>query len=254
MRARPLLVFFFSCCSMGAAIQGGWTSRMGLQFRDDCQEHLGLVASMTAWIGSFFGLRAHTGEVCESKEMRCPADTSVTALQVHFGRDERYDRDFYDFKLRCGTRWQRYLGLRFESPDKEQEESVLCPGIKPASGIQVLRGRQRHGDKDYYGFKLRCAAQWQPLLGLEYEGHQETKVATCPRGHVMRGLRVHRGFLDWGDRDSYEFQLLCELAEAPTQGGGRTTTFGGRQMDEDAKAQLMRELREMRAGDGKDEL
>ena len=252
MRARWLLVVFLGCCSMGAAIQGGWTSRMGLQFRDDCQEHLGLVASMTAWIGSFFGLRSHTGEVCESKEMRCPADTSVTGLQVHFGRDERYDRDFYDFKLRCGTRWQRYLGLRFESPHKEQEESVLCPGIKPASGIQVLRGRQRHGDKDYYGFKLRCAAQWQPLLGLEYEGHQETKVATCPRGHVMRGLRVHRGFLDWGDRDSYEFQLLCELAEAATQGGGRTTTFGGRQMDSDAKAQLMRELREMR--DGKDEL
>lgn len=42
-----------------------------------------------------------------------------------------------DFKLRCGTRWQPYLGLRFESPDKEQEENVLCPGIKPASGIQV---------------------------------------------------------------------------------------------------------------------
>ena len=52
----------------------------------------------------------------------------------------------------------------------------------------------------------------------------------------MRGLRVHRGFLDWGDRDSYEFQLLCESAEAatlPTQGGARTTTFGGRTIDED---------------------
>ena len=70
----------------------------------------------------------------------------------------------------------------------------------------------------------------------------------------MRGLRVHRGFLDWGDRDSYEFQLLCESAEAatlPTQGGARTT-FGGRQYDGDAKAQLMREIREMR--EGKDEL
>ena len=44
-----------------------------------------------------------------------------------------------DFKLRCGTRWQRYLGMRFESPDFEQEEGVLCPGIKPASGIQVGR-------------------------------------------------------------------------------------------------------------------
>ena len=204
-----------------------------------------MVASLTAWLGSFFGLRAHTGEVCESKEMRCPADTSVTALQVHFGRDERYDRDFYDFKLRCGTRWQRYLGLRFESPNKEQEESVLCPGIKPASGIQVLRGRQKHGDKDYYGFKLRCAAQWQPLLGLEYEGHQETKVATCPRGHVMRGLRVHRGFLDWGDRDSYEFQLLCE----PESGSGaapaqpRSTTFGSRGLGADETAEMLKELR-----------
>ena len=142
-----------------------------------------MVASLTAWLGSFFerlGLRAHTGEVCESKEMRCPADTSVTALQVHFGRDERYDRDFYDFKLRCGTRWQRYLGLRFESPDKEQEESVLCPGIKPASGIQVLRGRQKHGDKDYYGFKLRCAAlshQRAGLTGLEAAPRRDARTA-----------------------------------------------------------------------------
>ena len=72
----------------------------------------------------------------------------------------------------------------------------------------------------------------------------------------MRGLRVHRGFLDWGDRDSYEFQLLCESAEAatlPTQGGARTTTFGGRTIDEDEKAQLMRDLREMQL-EGKDEL
>ena len=124
MCARRLLVVFCCCCSMGAALQDGWTSRMGLQFRDDCQEHMGLIAAVSAWFGSFFGLRSHTGEVCESKEMRCPADTSVTALQVHFGRDERTDRDFYDFKLRCGTRWQRYLGLRFESPSKEQEEHI----------------------------------------------------------------------------------------------------------------------------------
>jgi len=101
----------------------------------------------------------------------------------------------------------------------------------------------RHGDKDYYGFKLRCA-QWQPLLGLEYEGHQETKVATCPKGHVMRGLRVHRGFLDWGDRDSYEFQLLCESAEAPPPfptGGARTTVFGSRQLDTET---LKREIKD----------
>ena len=71
----------------------------------------------------------------------------------------------------------------------------------------------------------------------------------------MRGLRVHRGFLDWGDRDSYEFQLLCESAEAatlPTQGGARTTTFGGRQSNEDAKRQLLREMEGWQVG--KDEL
>ena len=127
---------------MGAAIQGGWTSRMGLQFRDDCQEHLGMVASLTAWLGSFFGLRAHTGEVCESKEMRCPADTSVTALQVHYGRDDHYDRDFYDFKLRCGTRWQRYLGLRFESPSVWKSNSCgddasMAWGVRNLISTQV---------------------------------------------------------------------------------------------------------------------
>ena len=93
MRARRLLIL--CCCSMAAAIQAdGWTSRLGLNFRDDCQEHIGLVASMTAWFSSLFGMRPHTGEVCESKELRCPADTSVTALQVHFGRDDRRDRDY----------------------------------------------------------------------------------------------------------------------------------------------------------------
>lgn len=25
----------------------------------------------------------------------------------------------------------------------------------------------------------------------------------------MRGIRVHRGFQDWGDVDTYEFQLAC---------------------------------------------
>lgn len=28
----------------------------------------------------------------------------------------------------------------------------------------------------------------------------------------MRGVRVHRGFQDWGDVDTYEFQLLCAEA------------------------------------------
>jgi hypothetical protein len=245
---RPALLLLLLCAALAPCASldaDGWTDRLGLKFRDDCQEYNGFIASVFAWASSLFGLRPHTGAVCESQEMRCPGATSVTALQVHFGRDDQYDRDYYDFKLRCGTAWQRYLGLRFESPDLEQEETVLCPGVKPASGVQVLRGRNRHGDQDFYGFKLRCAAAWQPLLGLAFDGHQETRTSTCPRGRVMRGLRVHRGFQDWGDRDSYEFQLLCE----PESGSGaapaqpRSTTFGSRGLGADETAEMLKELR-----------
>ena len=74
---------------------------------------------------------------------------------------------------------------------------------------------------------------------------------------VRIGLRVHRGFLDWGDRDSYEFLLLCEAAEAPAGvpvgAGGRTTTFGSRIPGDTQR--MLKELHEMKAADfNKDEL
>lgn len=228
----------------------GWTDRLGLRFKDDCQEHANVIVAVFAWASSWLMARfgSQAGGACESRQFECAGGMSVTGLQVHFGRDDTRDRDFYDFKLRCGTSWQRYLGLRFESPDLEQEESVLCPNIKPATGIQVLRGRNNNGDKDWYGFKLRCDGQWKPVQGLAFDGYQETRTATCPKGKVVQGFRAHRGFQDWGDMDSYEFQLNCGVDGAarlpPRQPEPRSTTFGSRGYYGAAeKAQLLKELR-----------
>ena len=43
--------------------------------------------------------------------------------------------------------------------------------------------------------------------------------ATGPHGRDVGGIRVHRGFQDWGSIDTYEFQLMCldEADEAHPQ-------------------------------------
>ena len=179
--------------------------------------------------------------------MRCDDGYWVTGLQVRYARLEAGDRDMYDFRPRCGAAWQAWLGMRFpatDAADHTQIEAAVCQGMGSVTGVQVMRGRNERRDWDYYNFKLRCGRQWsgQPL-GLAFDGLRETRSATCPAGAVrplirpppflhsvhssalrcssqaVAGLRVHRGFQDWGDVDTYEFQLYC--ADGGGSGGGR---------------------------------
>ena len=74
--------------------------------------------------------------------------------------------------------------------------------------------------------RLRCGKAWleQPL-GLAFLGLRETRSATCPSGAAVAGLRVHRGFQDWGDLDTYEFQLFCTTPAGKV--GARGTSGDG---------------------------
>lgn len=184
-----------------AAQEGSWTDRLGLRFRDDCQEDVGLTG-LLAWVLSWASGRRgqQRNGHCESKEMRCADGTKITGLQVRYARVEASDRDLYDFRPRCGTLWQSWLGMRFPSEsDHMQTEGAICPAGSSVTGVQVARGRNERRDWDYYTFKLRCGKHWGEPLGLPFDGLRETRSATCPSGSWTAGLRVHRGFQDWGD-------------------------------------------------------
>ena len=221
---------------------GSWTDRLGLRFKDDCQEDVG-IKGIFIWLWAWATRKGQqrSGH-CESKQMRCPG-TKLTGLQVRYARMERSDRDLYDFKPRCGVSWQEWLGMKFpdreEAADHFQSEASICPqGGGSVTGIQVMRGRNDQRDQDYFNFKLRCGKHWneQPL-GLAFDGLRETRSATCPAGAAIAGLRVHRGFQDWGDLDTYEFQLFCTTPPAGSskpssgngeRGGSRKRSSGGR--------------------------
>lgn len=212
-----------------SAADGSWTDRLGLRFRDDCQEDVGL-HGLAVWIWSWVtrGGQQRSGH-CESKEMRCAAGSKLTALQVRYGRIEKSDRDLYDFRPRCGFSWAPWLGMKFPAEheaDRTEEEGAICSGGQSVTGIQVMRGRNEWLDQDYFNFRLRCGKSWleQPL-GLGFDGLRETRSATCPSGSAIAGLRVHRGFQDWGDFDTYEFQLYC--TDGGTRRGGGATRGGG---------------------------
>ena len=209
-----------------ASQEGSWTDRLGLRFKDDCQEDTGITGLLTwawSWITGRQG-QQRAGN-CESKEMRCPGGLKVTGLQVRYARVESGDRDFYDFRPRCGRQWQPYLGLKMPRPgtaSHEQEEAAICSGSASVTGVQVMRGRNDRRDQDTYTFKLRCGKMWADLpMGLAFDGLRETRSATCPGGGSLAGLRVHRGFADWGDYDTYEFQCFCAV-KAGTRGSGAT--------------------------------
>lgn len=79
--------------------------------------------------------------------------------------------------------------------------------------------RGRAGKRDYYNFKLRCDRAWAAPLMLPFESLKETRAASCPKHRQVSGVKVHRGFQDWGDVDTYEFQLLClPVSSAPAKG------------------------------------
>jgi hypothetical protein len=135
---------------------GSWTDRLGLRFRDDCQEEVG-VRGLFVWLWSW---ATRSGQQrsghCESKEMRCAAGTKLTALQVRYGRIEVSDRDLYDFRPRCGEAWQPWLGLKFPeegAADHVQTEGAICPGGASVTGVQVMRGREDWGDQDFFNFR-----------------------------------------------------------------------------------------------------
>ena len=153
----------------------------------------------------------------------------MTGLQVRYGRLEHGDRDLYDFRPRCGESWQPWLGMKFPKEgeaDRLQVEAGVCTAGASVTGIQVMRGRDEWADTDYFNFRLRCAKSWleQPL-GLAFNGLRETRSATCPSGAAIAGLRVHRGFQDWGDMDTYEVSAtpLHAMLRMPRSGLTRGT-------------------------------
>ena len=164
--------------------------------------------------------------------MRCKGGVHITGLQVRYARLERGDRDMYDFRARCGASWHGWLGLKLpesvgKMSDHVQTEAAVCPIDTAMTGVRVMRGRNERRDQDYYNFKLRCNETWaaQPM-GLAFDGKREEKVATCPNGRSVGGLRVHRGFQDWGDMDTYEFQLFCG-GKGPRRDAGKGAGRGG---------------------------
>jgi hypothetical protein len=130
----------------------------------------------------------------------CPSGSSVTGVQVMRGRNDRLDQDFFNFKLRVRDAGSRPL--------------PACAALRR----ELLRVRARS----------QCGKQWaeQPL-GLAFDGLRETRSATCPAGASIAGLRVHRGFQDWGDADTYEFQLYCTSPSPTGRSGGAAPRNGG---------------------------
>jgi hypothetical protein len=53
-----------------------------------------------------------------------------------------------------------------------------------------------------YNYKLRCGRDWVDVLGLSFAALRETRSATCPHARPIGGIRVHRGFQDWGSIDT----------------------------------------------------
>ena len=192
---------------------GGWTSRLGMSFSDECQEHAGLQAILV-WAGRLFtGDKERTRSAhCETRQSSCPAGLAVTGLAVRSGHMRRGgSRELYDFALRCGPEYlTEWMGLRFDTRASDHGAAV-CPEHEHLSGVQVMRGRGE--GRDTYNFKLRCGKEWRALVGLPVQSARETRSATCARGSHVVGVRVHRGFQDWGAVDTYEFQLRCQDAE-----------------------------------------
>jgi len=161
---------------------------------------------LAAWTG-MLGLEFASDRPTETKSLHCPAGF-ITGIRVRYGRTRQEDRDLYDFKLKCGNRWTSWSGLWFknEVEDKEWE----CPSKMYVTGMEVKRGRREFGDRDTYDFKLQCSGVWQSYMGMKFAGHQEEKHQECPNGEGTSGLKVFRGFIEWGDKDMYEYDLNCK--------------------------------------------
>ena len=85
-----------------------------------------------------------------------------------------------------------------------------CPSKMYMTGIEVKRGRREIGDKDTYDFKLQCSGVWQSFMGMKFSGYQETANKECAAGEGASGVKVLRGFVEWGDKDLYEYDVNCK--------------------------------------------
>ena len=230
---------------------GGWSDRLGLAFVDECEEYSGFQA-----VFAFLRPKRQSA-MCETKEALCLPGQAVTGLQVRSGR-RGGGRELYDFQLRCGEAWQNdWLGLRYDVPGEGARSASMCARGEELTGVQVMRGRGRN--RDYYNFKLRCDRNWlSKPLGLPFDKLKETRSSSCPMGRAVGGLRVHRGYQDFGSYDTYEFQLQClperELREdGPVVHAGVLAELAARLPGVDVRAALTALLAQQRDG-GKDEL
>lgn len=168
------------------------------------------------WTG-LLGLAFESDVPVERRAMHCP-NGYITGLQVRRGRNEKKDTDYYDFKLKCGSRWGPWSGMSFDGAREEKAQE--CPLKMHMTGLEVRQGRAGEhiggGDIDTYDFKLQCSGVWQPYMGLELHNQKSLASKECPSGTMARGWRAYRGFVKRGDRDYYEFDLDCYPAEDAT--------------------------------------
>lgn len=165
-----------------------------------------LVRASCAWTG-LLGLSFESDSPVEAKSLHCPSGF-ISGIRIRYGRTNQEDRDLYDFKLKCQNRWTSWSGLFFKS--EVEDKTWECPSKMYVTGMEVKRGRREWGDKDTYDFKLQCSGVWQNFIGMKFGGEQEHASSECPSGEGSSGLKVFRGFVDWGDKDLYEFDLNCK--------------------------------------------
>jgi len=173
----------------------------------------GLVAALAAvglsgaaWTG-LMGLTFDSNRPIETKALFCPSGF-INGIRVKYGRTRKEDRDLYDFKLKCGTRWTSWSGLWFKN--EVEDKTYECPSKMYVTGVEVKRGRNEFTDRDTYDFKLQCSGVWQSYIGMRSSKEKEIASAECPSGEGTSGLKVYRGFMEWGDKDLYEYELNCK--------------------------------------------
>ena len=165
-----------------------------------------LAPAGAAWTG-LMGLQFESNRPIETKSLHCPSGF-ITGVRIRYGRTRQEDRDLYDFKLKCGNRWTAWSGLWFKN--EVEDKTWECPSKMYVTGFEVKRGRNDWSDRDTYDFKLQCSGVWQNYMGLKFGGLQESANKECPAGEGISGLKVYRGFLEWGDKDLYEYDLNCK--------------------------------------------
>ena len=100
-----------------------------------------LLAPVVAdWTG-LLGLPFESDKPVEQRAMHCHSGY-ITGLQVRRGRNNKDDTDFYDFKLKCSSRWGPWSGMAFEENNHKEEKAFECPMKMHMTGLEVKRGRK----------------------------------------------------------------------------------------------------------------